>query len=71
MSKRDVVVLGAARSAVGTFGGALADTEPAELAAPGELPTLASPNGGIEVVEARVRRDNRRELDEKIRALAP
>jgi len=32
---------------------------------------LASPNGGIEVVEARVRRDNRRELDEKIRALAP
>ena len=32
MSKRDVVVLGAARSAVGTFGGALADIEPAELA---------------------------------------
>jgi len=32
MSKRDVVVLGAARSAVGTFGGALSDTEPAELA---------------------------------------
>ncbi|GAA1442905.1 2-succinyl-5-enolpyruvyl-6-hydroxy-3-cyclohexene- 1-carboxylic-acid synthase [Mycobacterium cookii] len=32
---------------------------------------LASPNGGIEVVEARVRRDNRRELDEKIRALTP
>lgn len=31
---------------------------------------LASPNGGIEVVEARVRRDNRRALDEKIRALA-
>ena len=31
---------------------------------------LATPNGGIEVVEARVRRDNRRELDEKIRALA-
>ncbi|GAA1928639.1 2-succinyl-5-enolpyruvyl-6-hydroxy-3-cyclohexene-1-carboxylic-acid synthase [Nocardioides hwasunensis] len=30
---------------------------------------LATPNGGIEVVEARVRRDNRRELDEKIRAL--
>jgi 2-succinyl-5-enolpyruvyl-6-hydroxy-3-cyclohexene-1-carboxylate synthase len=30
---------------------------------------LSSPNGGIEVVEARVRRDNRRELDEKIRAL--
>jgi 2-succinyl-5-enolpyruvyl-6-hydroxy-3-cyclohexene-1-carboxylate synthase len=31
---------------------------------------LASPNGGIEVVEARVRRDNRRELNERIRALA-
>ncbi|WP_416955597.1 2-succinyl-5-enolpyruvyl-6-hydroxy-3-cyclohexene-1-carboxylic-acid synthase [Nocardioides sp. T5] len=40
----------------------------------GSLPeleqALAMPNGGIEVVEARVRRDNRRELDEKIRALA-
>jgi acetyl-CoA C-acetyltransferase len=32
MSKRDVVVLGAARSAVGTFGGSLADVEPADLA---------------------------------------
>ncbi len=31
---------------------------------------LASPAGGIEVVEAVVRRDNRRELDEAIRALA-
>ncbi len=31
---------------------------------------LASPNGGIEVVEVRVRRDNRRELDQRIRALA-
>jgi len=31
---------------------------------------LSSPNGGIEVVEARVRRDNRRELDERIRGLA-
>lgn len=31
---------------------------------------LASPNGGIEVVEAVVRRDNRRELDARIRALA-
>ena len=30
---------------------------------------LASPNGGIEVVEVVVRRDNRRELDERIRAL--
>jgi len=32
MGQRDVVVLGAARSAIGTFGGALADIEPAELA---------------------------------------
>lgn len=32
MSTRDVVVLGAARSAIGTFGGSLADIEPAELA---------------------------------------
>jgi len=32
MSKRDVVVLGIARSAIGTFGGALADIEPCELA---------------------------------------
>src|SRR6202048_4307757 len=32
MSRRDVVILGAARSAIGTFGGALADIEPAELA---------------------------------------
>lgn len=31
---------------------------------------LASPNGGIEVVEARVRRDNRGDLDKRIRALA-
>jgi 2-succinyl-5-enolpyruvyl-6-hydroxy-3-cyclohexene-1-carboxylate synthase len=31
---------------------------------------LANPNGGIEVVEAVIRRDNRRELDERIRALA-
>ena len=29
---REVVVLGAARSAIGNFGGALADIEPAELA---------------------------------------
>src|ERR1700730_8736218 len=33
MSKRDVVVLGAARSPIGTFGGSLAEIEPAELAA--------------------------------------
>ncbi len=32
MSKRDVVVLEAAWSAMGTFGGSLADIEPAELA---------------------------------------
>jgi acetyl-CoA C-acetyltransferase len=32
MSTRDVVVLGAARSAIGTFGGGLADIEPADLA---------------------------------------
>ena len=32
MSKRDVVVLGAARSAIGTFAGGLADIEPSELA---------------------------------------
>ncbi|MDR7255724.1 2-succinyl-5-enolpyruvyl-6-hydroxy-3-cyclohexene-1-carboxylate synthase [Nocardioides sp. BE266] len=32
---------------------------------------LSSPNGGIEVVEARVRRDNRGDLDKRIRALAP
>lgn len=32
---------------------------------------LSSPNGGIEVVEAVVRRDNRRSLDERIRALRP
>ena len=30
---------------------------------------LASPNGGIEVIEVKVRRDNRLELDERIRAL--
>ncbi|GAB6985229.1 2-succinyl-5-enolpyruvyl-6-hydroxy-3-cyclohexene-1-carboxylate synthase [Nocardioides pyridinolyticus] len=32
---------------------------------------LASPNGGVEVVEVAVRRDNRRELDERIRGLRP
>jgi 2-succinyl-5-enolpyruvyl-6-hydroxy-3-cyclohexene-1-carboxylate synthase len=31
---------------------------------------LSAPNGGIEVIEAVVRRDNRRELDEQIRSLA-
>jgi 2-succinyl-5-enolpyruvyl-6-hydroxy-3-cyclohexene-1-carboxylate synthase len=32
---------------------------------------LAAPNGGIEVVEARVRRDDRRQLDARIRAVRP
>ena len=32
---------------------------------------LASPNGGIEVVEAVVDRTRRRELDQAIRALRP
>ena len=32
---------------------------------------LANPNGGIEVVEVVVRRDNRRDLDTRIRALTP
>jgi 2-succinyl-5-enolpyruvyl-6-hydroxy-3-cyclohexene-1-carboxylate synthase len=32
---------------------------------------LASPNGGIEVVEVAVRRDNRRDLDGRIRGLRP
>jgi acetyl-CoA C-acetyltransferase len=32
MSQRDVVVLSALRSAIGTFAGSLADIEPAELA---------------------------------------
>lgn len=32
---------------------------------------LASPNGGVEVVEVPVRRDNRRDLDARIRALRP
>ncbi len=31
---------------------------------------LASPNGGVEVIEVRVRRDNRRSLDAALRALA-
>lgn len=32
---------------------------------------LATPNGGVEVIEAVVRRDNRRDLDERIRSLRP
>ncbi len=38
---------------------------------PGLEQALASPNGGIEVVEASVRRDNRADLDQRIRALVP
>ena len=42
------------------------------VASVGELEhALASPNGGIEVVEVVVRRDNRRDLDLRIRALRP
>jgi 2-succinyl-5-enolpyruvyl-6-hydroxy-3-cyclohexene-1-carboxylate synthase len=41
----------------------------------GSLPeleqALAGPNGGVEVVEVVVRRDNRRDLDARIRALRP
>ncbi len=46
MSKRDVVVLGAARSAIGTFGGGLADVEPAELA--GQVMKAAVERSGVD-----------------------
>jgi acetyl-CoA C-acetyltransferase len=46
MSKRDVVVLGAARSAIGTFAGALADIEPAELA--GKVMKAAVERSGVD-----------------------
>ena len=46
MSKRDVWVLGAARSAIGTFGGALADIEPAELA--GQVMKAAVERSGVD-----------------------
>ncbi|MEO5687465.1 MAG: acetyl-CoA C-acyltransferase family protein [Burkholderiaceae bacterium] len=46
MNQRDVVVLGAARSAVGTFNGALADTEPCELA--GLVMKAAIERSGVE-----------------------
>jgi len=46
MSKRDVVVLGAARSAIGTFGGSLADMEPAELA--GQVMKAAVERSGVD-----------------------
>ena len=47
MNQRDVVVLGAARSAVGTFAGSLADTEPSELA--GIVMKAAIERSGVEV----------------------
>lgn len=46
MSKRDVWVLGAARSAIGTFGGSLADIEPAELA--GQVMKAAVERSGVD-----------------------
>jgi acetyl-CoA C-acetyltransferase len=46
MSKRDVVVLGAARSAIGTFAGSLADIEPAELA--GKVMKAAVERSGVD-----------------------
>jgi acetyl-CoA C-acetyltransferase len=46
MSKRDVVVLGAARSAIGTFGGGLADIEPCELA--GSVMKAAVERSGVD-----------------------
>jgi acetyl-CoA C-acetyltransferase len=46
MSKRDVVVLGAARSAIGSFGGSLADIEPAELA--GQVMKEAVSRSGVD-----------------------
>ena len=46
MTQRDVVVLSAARSAVGTFNGSLADTEPSELAA--QVMKAAIERSGVE-----------------------
>lgn len=46
MSKRDVWVLGVARSAIGTFGGSLADIEPAELA--GQVMKAAVERSGVD-----------------------
>ncbi|GAB4043174.1 MAG: acetyl-CoA C-acyltransferase family protein [Rubrivivax sp.] len=46
MDKRDVVVLGAARSAIGTFGGGLSDIEPAELA--GQVMKAAVERSGVD-----------------------
>ncbi|WP_321792575.1 beta-ketothiolase BktB [Caballeronia sp. J97] len=49
LSKREVVVLGAARSAIGTFGGALAEFEPADLA--GRVMTEAVARSGVDPLE--------------------
>jgi acetyl-CoA C-acetyltransferase len=46
MSKRDVVVLGVARSAIGTFGGGLSDIEPSELA--GQIMKAAVERSGVD-----------------------
>lgn len=46
MNQRDVVVLSAVRSAIGTFGGALADIEPAELA--GSVMKAAVERSGVD-----------------------
>lgn len=46
MNQRDVVVLSAVRSAIGTFGGALADMEPAELA--GSVMKAAVERSGVD-----------------------
>ena len=46
MTQRDVVVLGAARAAVGTFNGSLADIEPSELA--GQVMKAAIERSGVE-----------------------
>ncbi len=46
MGTRDVVILGATRSAIGTFGGSLADIEPAELA--GTIMKAAVERSGVD-----------------------
>jgi acetyl-CoA C-acetyltransferase len=46
MVQRDVVVLGAARSAIGTFNGGLSDIEPAELA--GQIMKAAIERSGVD-----------------------
>ena len=46
MTQRDVVVLGAARSAIGTFNGGLSDIEPSELA--GQIMKAAVDRSGVD-----------------------